>query len=240
MCDLTMAMMGIQAVQGVASISAQQQQAKAQEAAQSAASVREMQRQQMTMRSERMQQSQEETSMAQEALKSQRESESAVSTGTVAAESVNVAGTSVGLGLQDLERSNAEYQSALALQARLNDSARRLGLANSGEQYVTNMIGINQPIAQPDYLGTVLGTAGSMMGTYQQGELYKMQTDNANLSRQTMRGSEAAGQKRLGILNIQNQTAKHNLDAAKLGVGRAAADARRSQLMELQIRPRTQ
>tara|TARA_R100001463_G_scaffold103832_1_gene158326 strand:+ start:3165 stop:3878 length:714 start_codon:yes stop_codon:yes gene_type:complete len=215
MCDLTLAMMGIQAAQGVASISAQQQQAEAQAAAQDAASVREMQRQQMAMRSERMQQSQEETSMAQEALKAQRESEASISTGTVAAESVNVAGTSVGLGLQDLERSNADYQSALALQARLNDASRRLGLANAGEQYVTNMIGINQPIAQPDYLGTILGTAGSMIGTYQQGQLYDMQTENANLSRGVMRGQEAAAEK--AYRNTQQQT--YNLGKQKTAAG---------------------
>lgn len=216
MCEpLTMAMMAVSAAQGVASISAQKQQAEAQEAAQSAASVREMQRQQMTMRSERMQESQEETSMAQEALKAQRESEASVSTGTVAAESVNVAGTSVGLGLQDLARSNADYQSALALQARLNDSSRRLGLANAGEQYVTNMIGINQPIAQPDYLGTILGTAGSMMGTYQQGELYDMQTKNANLSRGVMRGQETAAEK--AYRNTQQQV--DNLGKQKTAAG---------------------
>jgi hypothetical protein len=225
MCSITLATMAMSAAQGVASISAQQQQAKAQEAAQDAASVREMKRQQMAMRSERMQQSQEETSMAQEALKAQRESEAAVSTGTVAAESVNVAGTSVGLGLQDLERSNAEYQSALALQARLNDSARRLGLANSGEQYVTNMIGINQPIAQPDYLGTILGTAGSMMGTYQQGQLYDMQTENANLSRQTMRGQESLTRKQLRITKTQQQIANENLKAARIRTGITGAQA---------------
>lgn len=240
MCDLTLAMMGIQAAQGVASISAQQQQAEAQEAAQSAASVREMQRQQMTMRSERMQESQEETSMAQEALKSQRETEAAVSTGTVAAESVNVAGTSVGLGLQDLERSNAEYQSALALQARLNDSARRLGLANTGEQYVTNMIGINQPIAQPDYLGTILGTAGSMISTYQQGELYDMQTDNANLSRQTMRGREALGQKQLERAAIQNQTALYGQEAARISTLRQKSMYEAMKLRNKNVAPRTQ
>ena len=219
MCDITMATMALTAAQGAASIGAQQQQAKAQAAAQDAASVREMQRQQMTMRSERMQQSQEETSMAQEALKAQRESEASVSTGTVAAESVNVAGTSVGLGLQDLERSNADYQSALALQARLNDSSRRLGLANSGEQYVTNMIGINQPIAQPDYLGTILGTAGSMMGTYQQGEINKMQTENANLSREVMRGQEAAAEQRYRYTQQQIYNLGKSHTAAGLRTG---------------------
>jgi len=215
MCSITMAMMGIQAAQGVASISAQRQQAEAQEAAQSAASVREMQRQQMAMRSERMQQSQEETSMAQEALKAQRESEASISTAAVAAESVNAAGTSVGLSMQDLERSNAEYQSALALQARLNDSSRRLGLANAGEQYVTNMIGINQPIAQPDYLGTILGTAGSMMGTYQQGQINKMQTKNANRSRRVMRGQERAAEQR--YRNTQQQI--YNLGKQRTAAG---------------------
>ena len=194
----------------------------------------------MTMRSERMQQSQEETSMAQEALKSQRESEAAVSTGTVAAESVNVAGTSVGLGLQDLERSNAEYQSALALQARLNDSARRLGLENSGEQYVTNMIGINQPIAQPDYLGTILGTAGSMMGTYQQGELYDMQTENANLSRQTMRGREALAASQLEASKIRNQTLRIQQTGAIQQTNRQRLMYETMKLQNKNVAPRTQ
>ena len=220
MCSITMATMALTAAQGAASIGAQRQQAKAQEAAQDAASVREMQRQQMAMRSERMQQSQEETSMAQEALKAQRESEASISTGTVAAESVNVAGTSVGLGLQDLERSNAEYQAALALQARLNDSSRRLGLANAGEQYVTNMMGINQPIAQPDYLGTILGTAGSMMGTYQQGQLYDMQTENANLSRGVMRGQETAAEKqyRINQERVKNMRTQRKASQIQTGV----------------------
>lgn len=234
MCDITMATMALTAAQGAASIGAQQQQAKAQAAAQDAASVREMQRQQMAMRSERMQQSQEETSMAQEALKAQRESEASISTAAVAAEAVNVSGTSVGLSMQDLERSNAEYQSALALQARLNDSSRRLGLANAGEQYVTNMMGINQPIAQPDYLGTILGTAGSMMGTYQQGQLYDMQTKNANLSRGVMRGQEAAAEK--AYRNTQQEV-------LNLGKQRTAAGLRTgttyNRFKEFEIRRKT-
>ena len=220
MCDITMAMMAMSAAQGAASIGAQRQQAEMQGAAQDAASVRELQRQQMAMRSERMQQGDEEASIAREQLKANREAEEAISTTTVAGEAVNVSGTSVGLSIQDFERSNAEYQAALALQTRMNDSARRLSLANSGQQYVSNMGQINQAIAQPDYLGTALGTAGSMMGAWQQGSLAKIDKENAMLRRDSWKGAEGLGRQNLLITqqNVANQGTR--LRAAQIGTAR--------------------
>ena len=238
MCDggLTMAMMAMSAAQGVAQVKAQKQQAKAQAAAQSAASVREMQRQQMSMRSERMQQGDEETTIAQEQLKANREAEEAISTTTVAGEAAGVSGISAGLSIQDFERKNAEYQGALANQTRMNASARRLSMANSGQQYVGNMANINQAIAQPDYLGTALGTAQNMAGAYQSGQLSKQATANANLTRTYQQGqidlgsiNKKVAQQRLNNLGIQAtqsraQTAtsisqKRYTDALRLQIG---------------------
>ena len=220
MCDVTMAMMAVSAAQGAASIGAQRQQAEMQGAAQDAASVRELQRQQMAMRSERMQQGDEEASIAREQLKANREAEEAISTTTVAGEAVNVSGTSVGLSIQDFERSNAEYQAALALQTRMNDSARRLSLANSGQQYVSNMGQINQAIAQPDYLGTALGTAQNMMGAWQQGSLAKIEKENAMLRRDYWKGAEGLGRQNLQITQqgVANQGTRYR--AAQIGTAR--------------------
>ena len=193
MCEPTTLMlisMGISAAAGAAEIQAQKQQAKAQKKAQDAASAREMERQQMSMRSERMQQGDEETTIAEEQLKANVEAESAISTTTVAGEAAGVSGISAGLNIQDYERKNAEYQGALANQTRMNDSARRLSLANSGQQYVGNMANINKDIAQPDYLGVGLKTAGSMVSTYQNYDLGQTAAENAKLTRQAMTGAE--------------------------------------------------
>ena len=214
-----MAMMAMSAAQGAASIGAQRQQAEMQGAAQDAASVRELQRQQMAMRSERMQQGDEETTIAQEQLKANREAEAAISTTVVAGEAANVSGVSAGLNVQDFARKNAEYQAALALQTRMNDSARRLSLANSGQQYVSNMGQINKPIEQPDYLGTLLGTAQNMAGAWQQGSLAKIERENAGLTRDYQQGqidlgkiNQRVAQARLGTLGIQAEASRRQTD----------------------------
>ena len=214
MCEPTTLMlisMGITAASGAVEIKAQKEQAKAQKKAQDAASLREMERQQMSMRSERMQQGDEETTIAAEQLKANVETESAISTTTVAGEAAGVSGVSAGLNIQDYERKNAQYQGALAMQTRMNDSARRLSLANSGQQYVGNMANINKDIAKPDYLGVGLKTAGSMVSTYQNFQLGQAASANAALARQAMTGAEGISAKAttasaLGAANAANQT----------------------------------
>ena len=210
MCEpttLMMMSMAITAASGAAEVKAQKQQAKAQARAQDAASVREMQRQQMSMRSERMQQGDEETTIAQEQLKANVEAESAISTTTTAGEAANVAGISAGLNIQDFERKNAEYQGALAMQTRMNASARRLSLANSGQQYVGNMANINKDIAKPDYLGVGLKTAGGMLSTYQNFQLGQTAAANAKLTRQAWGGAQVNARKGIafGQQNVVNQ-----------------------------------
>ena len=238
MCEPTTLMvmsMAISAASGAAEIKAQKAQAKAQKKAQDAASVRELERQQMSMRSERMQQGDEETTIAQEQQKANVDAEEAISTTTVAGEAAGVSGISAGLNIQDYERKNAAYQGALAMQTRMNDSARRLSLANSGQQYVGNMGQINKDIAQPDYLGTALGTAQNMMGAYQTGQLSKEATANANLTRTAWGGAQTNARKGIQI----GQQGIYNAGSAVRGAGvrrdQAGVTAQRGDLNSLRI-----
>lgn len=219
MCSPTAALMGIQAAQGVMQYKSQKQQAEQQKAAQQAASIREMQRQQMSMRAERIQQADEETTMAQEQLKADREAQEAISTTAVAAETVNAAGTSVGLNLQEFERKNAEYQAALALQERMNDTARRLSLENKGQQYVSRMIDINQPIVKPDALGIAMQTAGSMLSSYQSGKLAS--------------ASSAASTAQRDLYSAQQGVARQNLLLSRQQTATSAAQMRLYQAQRL-------
>lgn len=226
----------ITAAQGAAEIKAQKNQAKAQENAQKAASTREIQRQQMSMRSERMQQGDEETTLAQEQLKANQEADEAIATTLVAGEEAGVSGIAAGLNVQDFERQNAAYQGALAMQTRMNDSARRLSLANSGQQYIGNMANINKDIAQPDYLGVGLKTAGGLVSAAQTYSLGKTARANAKLTaasqgqqatigaqrlqigRETLRGQHASlGLKQQQTLTSQAQARLYNLKSQQIG-----------------------
>ena len=95
-------------------------------------------------------------------------------------------------------------------------------MANSGQQYVGNMANINQAIAQPDYLGTALGTAQNMAGAYQSGQLSKQATANANLTRTYQQGqidlgsiNKTVAQQRLNNLSIRATGARAATDASR-------------------------
>ena len=200
--------MAATAAQGVAKVQAQKDQAKAQEKAQFAASAREMERQQMSMSAERMQQGDEETTIAQEQLKANREADEAIATTVVA---------------------------ALAMQTRMNDSARRLSLANSGQQYVGNMANINKDIAQPDYLGVGLETVAGMASAYQGGVLQNAATKNATLTAASLTQQAAIGAQRLQIGRETLRGQRVSLDVSKAQTGlygaqQQLANARRLKL----------
>tara|TARA_R110002110_G_scaffold146297_3_gene336138 strand:- start:1110 stop:1817 length:708 start_codon:yes stop_codon:yes gene_type:complete len=227
--------MAATAAQGVAKVQAQKDQAKAQEKAQFAASAREMERQQMSMSAERMQQGDEETTIAQEQLKANREADEAIATTVVAGEDAGVSGTAAGLNVQEYERQNASYQGALAMQTRMNDSARRLSLANSGQQYVGNMANINKDIAQPDYLGVGLETVAGMASAYQGGVLQNAATKNATLTAASLTQQAAIGAQRLQIGRETLRGQRVSLDVSKAQTGlygaqQQLANARRLKL----------
>jgi len=173
MCDLGLTAMAMSVASQAASVAGQRQQAKAQEAAQKQASAREMRRFQLSQRAERQKQADEETAASLEAVKANRETAESISSTIVSAEESGVAGTSVGLAIDEFSRKNAEYQAAMAMQERMNATAQRLSFENAGNQYVNRMTQINKPIQKPNYLGAALSigqTIAGGMSQYKQGQ----------------------------------------------------------------------
>lgn len=168
MCDMGLTAMAMSAASQAAAVLGQKQQAEAQAAAQKEASIQEMRRFQLSQRAERQRQADEETATSLERQKAVLEETEGVATTITAAEESGVSGNSVGLAIAEFARKNAEYQSALSLQERMNETAQRLAFENAGNAYINQMTAINKPIEQPNYLGAVLGIGQTIAGGYAQ------------------------------------------------------------------------
>lgn len=240
MCDggitATMVSMGMNVAGQVASVAAQQQQAKAQRAAQQQASLREMERMQLSSRAERARQADEETSVALERQKASRQEAEAIGTTLTAAEEAGVSGTSVGLAVDEYARKNAEYQAALSLQQSMNERARRLGFESTGLAYANRMANINQPITGPNYLGAAIGIGSSLASGYQQIQTTKAQqdlmkqqglyyTNQLELQRQSLK---------IGKQQLQNARASY---AAAQGATQITQQQQRAQTLSLTNQP---
>jgi len=212
-----------------ANVGAQRQQAKAQEASQLQASVGEMERFQLAQRAQRARQADEETTAALERQKARREETEAVATTITSAEESGVSGTSVGLAVAEYARKNAEYQAALTLQENMNATARRLGFESGGNAYVNRMAQINQPIAQPNYLGAALGMGQTIAGGIT--GFKKQQTID------TMMGKQEK------LIDLQTSTAREGLKIASQNSANAATSAAAArgatQIMDAQRRTQT-
>ncbi len=156
---LAMASMGAQ-IQG------QKQQAKAQAKAQANASAAERQRYLHEVSSMRLQQGQEQVAAAQRIQESTRKAREARSTARVSAGEAGVAGLSVDALINDLTREEASYNFATQQQTQMNDVNRSLQLRDAGLGFTNNMLRINKPIEQPDYLGAAISGAQTGMSTY--------------------------------------------------------------------------
>ena len=144
----------------------QRQQAEAQAQAQANASAAERQRYLQEVSSMRIQQGQEEVAAAQKVNESARKAREARSTARVSAGEAGVAGLSVDALINDLTREEAEYSFATQQQLQMNDVGRDMQLQNAGLGFTNNMLRINRPIEQPDYLGAALSGAQTGMSTY--------------------------------------------------------------------------
>ena len=156
---LAMASMGAQ-IQG------QKQQAKAQAKAQANASAAERQRYLHEVSSMRLQQGQEQVAAAQRIQESTRKAREARSTARVSAGEAGVAGLSVDALINDLTREEASYNFATQQQTQMNDVNRSLQLRDAGLGFTNNMLRINKPIEQPNYLGAALDGAQTGLSTY--------------------------------------------------------------------------
>ena len=140
--------------------------AKAQAQAQANASVAERQRYLQEVSSMRVQQGQEEVAAAQRIQESTRKAREARATARVSAGEAGVAGLSVDALINDLTREEANYNFATQQQTQMSDVNRTMQLDQAGLGFTNNMLRINRPIEQPNYLGAALGGAQTGLSTY--------------------------------------------------------------------------
>ena len=170
MCSPLIASSLIGAAGTASSLIGQSQQASAQREAQQIASRQEKQRYLAEVSAMRTQQQQEAIARSQRIEESSRKAMEARATATVAAGEAGVSGISVDALLGDLSRQQSEYEFSVQRQAQLTGVIRQLALQEAGLGFSRNMLRINQPIAQPDYLGSV--TQGLQSGLSNYGVLY--------------------------------------------------------------------
>ena len=147
-------------------IQGQRQMAKTQAEVQRRASAAERQRYLHEVSSMRIQQGQEQVAAAQRLSASARKAMEARATARVSAGEAGVAGLSVDALINDLTRQEAEYSFNVQKQTQMSDVNRQLQLRDAGLGFTNNMLRINKPIEQPNYLGAALSGASTGMSTY--------------------------------------------------------------------------
>tara|TARA_R110002020_G_scaffold14053_4_gene49904 strand:+ start:2430 stop:2939 length:510 start_codon:yes stop_codon:yes gene_type:complete len=152
--------------QTASSIAGQKQEARMQEQAQRTASQQENQRYLAEVAAMRTQQQQEMIARAQRIQEASRKAMEARATARVSAGESGVSGLSVNALLGDLTRKEAEYTFSEQRQAEMLDVSRDIQLSEAGIGFNRNMLRINKPIEQPDYLGSALGGIQSGLSTY--------------------------------------------------------------------------
>jgi|TARA_R100000081_G_C4726115_1_gene120762 hypothetical protein len=166
MCSPLIASSIIGAASTATSLIGQSQQASAQRQAQAVASRQERERYLAEVSAMRTQQQQEALARSQNLNESSRRAMEARATATTAAGEAGVSGLSVNALLGDLSRQQAEYEFSVQRQAQLTDVNRQLALREAGIGFSRNMLRINQPISQPDYLGSAVQGVQTGLSNY--------------------------------------------------------------------------
>lgn len=166
MCDPVTIAASMAVAQTATTVIGQQQMAKTQAEAQRRASAAERQRYLHEVSSMRIQQGQEQVAAAQKLSESARKAMEARATARVSAGEAGVAGLSVDALINDLTRKEAEYSFNVQEQTRMSDVNRQLQLRDAGLGFTNNMLRINKPIEQPNYLGAALSGAQTGLSTY--------------------------------------------------------------------------
>ena len=152
--------------QTASSIAGQKQEARMQEQVQRTASQQENQRYLAEVAAMRTQQQQEMIARAQRIQEASRKAMEARATARVSAGESGVSGLSIDALLGDLTRKESEYTFSEQRQAEMLDVSRDIQLSEAGIGFNRNMLRINKPIEQPDYLGSALGGIQSGLSTY--------------------------------------------------------------------------
>ena len=145
---------------------AQKQAADAQERQQKIASQQERQRYLEEVTSLRQQQAQEQVARSQRLQEAELKAKEAKAQAVVAAGEGGVAGLSVEALVANISRKQATYAFSEQKQAEMMSASRTIEIQSSGTGYQRNMLTINKPIPQPDYVGAILGGAQTGLGTY--------------------------------------------------------------------------
>jgi len=171
MCiPLAVAAVGMSVAQAGLSIHGQRQQAKTQEKMQKNASAAEQQRYLSEMSASRLRERQEKVSAAQRIQQSTTKAREARATARVSAGEAGVAGLSVDALINDMTRKEAEFSFSVQQQLKFSDQNRSLGFQDSANRSRMNLLSINKPIAQPNYLGAILEGAQTGMSAYSFGK----------------------------------------------------------------------
>ena len=166
MCNAPLIGLGLGIAQAGTQIQGQRQAAKAQSRAQAKASAAERQRYLNEVSSMRTQQRQEQVAAAQRIQASTKKAREARATARVSAAEAGVSGLSVNALIDDLTRQEAEYRFATTQQQQMTNTNRELQLRDAGLGFTNNILRINRPIEQPDYLGSALSGAQTGLSTY--------------------------------------------------------------------------
>ena len=166
MCDPVTIGVTMGLAQAGLSIHGQQQQAKTQERVQKNATLAEQQRHLQEMSASRLRERQEKVAAAQGIQQSTKKAREARSTARVSAGESGVAGLSVDALINDLTRQEAEYSFSVQQQQQFNQVNRDLAFQDGAMQSRMNLLSINKPIAQPNYLGSLLEGASTGLSAY--------------------------------------------------------------------------
>ena len=150
----------------VMQIKGQRQQAEAQEQSQQAASVAEQHRHLAEMSASRLRERQEKVAAAQRIQQSTIKAREARATARVSAGEAGVTGLSVDSLINDMTRKEAEFSFSVQQQMQMGSVNRTLGFEDGFNQHRMNLLGINRPIEQPNYMGAMLSGVQTGMSAY--------------------------------------------------------------------------
>jgi predicted phage tail protein len=149
------------------SIAGQKAQQKAQEKVQANASEVERRRHLNEMTATRIRQAQEAVADAQKLQANRARAKAAKATAITSAGEAGVTGQVVNNLLASIGQQEAQGRFAFEQQAGMRDVARDMRLMNMGIGHQQNMLRINKPIQEVDYLGSLIEGAqfGMQMGS---------------------------------------------------------------------------
>tara|TARA_E500000075_G_C6931337_1_gene289383 strand:+ start:386 stop:982 length:597 start_codon:yes stop_codon:yes gene_type:complete len=157
---------GLGIAQAGMTVIGQRQQAKAQAQVQRNATIAEQQRYLSEVSASRLRERQEKVAAAQRIQQSTTKAREARATARVSAGESGVAGLSVDALINDLTRKEAEYSFSVQQQMQFANMNRQLGFEDSANRSRMNLLSINKPIAQPNYLGAALGGVSTGLSAY--------------------------------------------------------------------------